>query len=152
MKKVVAIALVFGFVLTSFAQKKKRRSDDFSVEQKTELALKKMTLRLDLSERQQNKIRPLLAKQITKREEFRKNRKAKRKEAKKLSADERYEKQMAHLDKKIAFKSSMKEILNSKQYERFEKTNGRRAHKMKRKMKMKKRKRHEEQMNAPERA
>ncbi|WP_299617293.1 hypothetical protein [uncultured Tenacibaculum sp.] len=148
MKKMVSVMLVLGFLMTGFAQKKKRRGDDgFSVDQKTELALKKMTLRLDLSERQQNKIRPLLAEQITKREEFRKNRKAK-----KLSADERYERQMAHLDKKIAFKSSMKEILNSKQYERFEKMNGRRAHKMKRKMKMKKRKRHEEQMNAPERA
>ncbi|WP_299673943.1 hypothetical protein [uncultured Tenacibaculum sp.] len=152
MKKVVAIALVFGFVLTSFAQKKKRRGDDFSVEQKTELTLKKMTLRLDLSERQQNKIRPLLAEQIAKRTEFKKNHKAKRKEAKKLSKEERYERQMAHLDRKIAFKNSMKEILNSKQYEQFEKMNGRRAHKMKRKMKMKKRKRHEEQMNAPERA
>lgn len=152
MKKAITLALVFGLILTSYAQKKKRRGDDFSVEQKTELALKEMTLRLDLSERQQNKIRPILAKKISKRMEFKKQHNKRRKEATKLSKEERYERKMAHLDSKIAFKNSMKEILNSKQYERFEKMNGRRAHKMKRKMKMKKRKRHEKQMNAPERA
>ncbi|SNR17181.1 hypothetical protein [Tenacibaculum jejuense] len=150
MKKVVAIALVFGFILTSYAQKKKRRGDDFSVEQKTELALKKMTLRLDLSERQQNKIRPMLAEQITRRSTFKKNRKAKRKETKQLSKEERYERKMAHLDRKIAFKNSMKDILNTKQYEKFEKMAGKRAHKMKKKLK--KRRRQKEQMNAPERA
>ncbi len=131
MKKIVVALIALSLSFTVSAQKRKKGSD-FSVEQKTELALKKMTLDLDLSERQQNKIRPLLAEKITNRAAHKKNRKAKKEERKKLSSDERFKKEMARLDKMIVFKANMKDILNDQQYERFEKIVVRKKHKMKR--------------------
>lgn len=132
MKKLISALLVLAFVMTGFAQKKKRRNNDFTAEQKTELALKKMTLRLDLSKRQQRKIRPLLAEHIADRMQLKHE--YKNRARKKLSNDERFERQMAYLDRKIAFKTSMKDILNEKQYERFEKKIARRVYKMKRRI------------------
>ncbi len=149
MKKIISLVLILGLVITVSAQKRKRGSN-FSVEQKTELALKKMTLKLDLTKRQQNRIRPLLAEKIADRKTFKAQRKANKKNRKKLSREEKYERKIAHLDRRIAFKADMKDILNAKQYERFEKMSGRKAHKMKRKMK--KRRKHKEQIHAPERA
>ncbi|CAM1343891.1 hypothetical protein [Tenacibaculum amylolyticum] len=139
MKKILLFILTVGFITSGIAQKK-RKGPDFSVDQKTELALKKMTLRLDLSERQQKKIRPLLAERFTNRTKKMQERKANKGERKKLTTDELYERQIVNLDRKIAFKANMREILNGKQYERFEKNAGRKAHKMKRKVKKRKKK------------
>lgn len=146
MKKILLFILTVGFITSGIAQKK-RKAPRFSVDQKTELALKKMTLRLDLSERQQKKIRPLLAERFTSRAQKMEERKANKGERKKLTTDERYERKIAHLDKKIAFKANMKDILNDKQYERFEKNAGRKAHKIKRKVKKRKKKRRHDEMD-----
>ncbi len=137
MKKIGLALMALTLSLTVSAQKSKK-GKDFTVEQKTELALKKMTLDLDLSDRQVNKIRPLLAEKINDRDSHRKNREAKKGERKKLSSDERYKREMARLDKMIAFKANMKDILNDKQYERFEKVAARKKHKMKRRGKHRK--------------
>jgi hypothetical protein len=131
MKKIGLVLMALTLSLTVSAQKRKK-GHGFTVEQKTELALKKMTLDLDLSDRQANKIRPLLAEKINDRDSHRKNREAKKGEHKKLSSDERFKREMARLDKMIAFKANMKDILNDKQYERFEKVAARKKHKMKR--------------------
>ncbi|CAL2057139.1 hypothetical protein [Tenacibaculum sp. 190524A05c] len=131
MKKIVVALIALSLSFTVSAQKRKKGSD-FTVEQKTELALKKMTLDLDLSDRQANKIRPLLAEKISDRSEHRKNKKVKKEDRKRLSSDERFKREMARLDKMIAFKANMKDILNDDQYERFEKIAAHKKHKMKR--------------------
>jgi hypothetical protein len=65
MKKIASIVLlVFAFTLTTQAQKgkKKMRAEKLSTEQQTILAVKKMTLALDLTTSQQNQLKPLIAK------------------------------------------------------------------------------------------
>lgn len=124
MKKIITmIVLVIGIAFTTQAQKKDRgnKKDDFTPKQKTELAVKKMTLKLDLTDNQISQIKPLLRKQITERSEMHKKRKASKEKDTKLSSDERYAMAIKKLDKQIAFKKKMKSILNEKQYERFEK-------------------------------
>ncbi len=137
MKKILSILLVLGLVITSSAQKRKEKKDQFTVEQRTELTLKKMTLHLDLSKGQQNKIRPLIAESIAKK----KNRKS-REEMKKLTKDERFQLKMNELDAKIALKNRMKNILDNQQFEKYEKHLTRKLRRMsKRKMKIDKTKR-----------
>ncbi|WP_272151892.1 hypothetical protein [Tenacibaculum aiptasiae] len=148
MKKLIALfVLAVGFTLTTQAQKgKKGDFEKLTVEQQTELAVKKMTLKLDLTPAQQRKIKPLLAEKIAKRKAMHEKRKAMKesgKERKKLTADERFAKKSAMLDAQIAFKADMKRILNEKQYERFEKMAAKMKHKAKKKMKRRKyKKRH----------
>ena len=143
MKKLVTIlVLAIGFTVTTQAQKGKRNNAaQLTVQQQTELAVKKMTLKLDLTASQQRDISPLLTEKIAKRKEMHEKRKAMKdsdEKRKKLSADERFEKQNKMLDAKIAFKGEMKRILNKEQYERFEKMSARKKHKAKNKMKHRK--------------
>ncbi|MHB0754518.1 hypothetical protein [Polaribacter sp. M15] len=135
MKKVVSIlVLVFVFTLTTQAQQKKgHKRPQLTVEQHTELAVKKMTLALDLSTKQQNEIAPLLKTQAEKRKAAMEKRKEMRKNETKPTADEIYAMQSKRLDNQIAFKNSMKEILNKEQFEKFEKMN--KGRKMRGKMK-----------------
>ena len=66
MKKIASILiLVFAFTLKGEAQKKrKEQRPKLTVEQYSNLAVKKMTLALDLSEKQQEQIKPLISAQI----------------------------------------------------------------------------------------
>ena len=143
MKKLVTVlVLVIGFTLTTQAQKGKRNNlAQLTAQQQTELAVKKMTLKLDLTTSQQRDIAPLLTEKIAKRKEMHQKRKAMKESGKKrakLSANERFEKQNKMLDSKIAFKAEMKRILNKQQYERFEKMSAKKKHKAKKKMKHRK--------------
>ena len=145
MKKIVTLlVLAVGFTLTTQAQKGKRNNlEKLTVKQQTELAVKKMTLKLDLTSSQQRQIRPLLADRIAKRKVMHEKRKAMKESAKmrkELSATERFEKKSQLLDRKIAFKAEMKRVLNKQQYERFEKISARKMHKAKKKMKNRKHK------------
>lgn len=122
--KNLATILVFVFAFTFTAEAQKRRQEkrpQLTVEQQTNLALKKMTLALDLSEKQQNKIQPLLKQQAIKRKAAMEKRKEMRKNETKPTADEMYAMQSARLDDQIAMRNSMKEILNASQFEKFEK-------------------------------
>jgi len=143
MKRIIAVLVVaLVFSLTTQAQKgKKNKLERLSVAQQTELAVKKMTLKLDLTTSQQNQIKPLLAEKIAKRKTMHEQRKAMRESGKKrvkLSADERFERKNKALDSQIAFKTEMKRILNKQQFERFEKMSKKRAQKGKKKMKKRK--------------
>jgi hypothetical protein len=131
MKKIASIlVLVFAFTLTTQAQKKrKEKGPKLSVEQHTDLAVKKMTLALDLSEKQQNQITPLIKAQASEKKAAMESRKEARKSDKKPTADEMYAMQSKRLDNQIAFKNSMKNILNKEQFEKFEKMAKRRMQK-----------------------
>lgn len=148
MKKLFIVLLGFGFIFPALAQKRKHRPQ-FSVEQKTELTLKKMTLDLDLSNRQQRKIRPLLTEKYSHREAIRKQRKLEPKTQKQFTSEERYQKALARLDKRIAFKNSMKNILNETQYRRFEKSVGHKKRQIQKRRKQRKM-RHFRQNSYPE--
>lgn len=136
--------LVIGFVLTTQAQKERKKdSEKLTTEQQAELSVKKMTLKLDLTSDQQRKIKPLIAEKIAERKAFKEKRKAMKKSGekrKKLSTDQRFEKKNKALDNKIAFKNKMKNILNKEQYEKFKKMNAKKMRNSKKKISKKKRK------------
>jgi hypothetical protein len=123
MKKIASIlVLVFCFTLTTQAQKKRKdKRPKLSVEQYSELAVKKMTLALDLSEKQQNQIAPLIKAKATERKAAMEKRKEMKKNGTKPTADEIYAMKNKQLDNKIAFKNKMKDILSKEQFEKFEK-------------------------------
>jgi len=140
MKKVITLlVLVFAFTFSTQGQNKKaKRASKLTIEQQTTLAVKKMTLALDLSEKQQNDIKPILMAKITERKMAIKKRKAAKKAKERPSADEIYEMKMKQLDGLILIKSKMKNILDEKQYERFEEMQKRRMKMALKKKKMRK--------------
>lgn len=145
MKKLVSIlTVVFLFAINIHAQRGKDRHvrEALSVEQQTTLAIKKMTLALDLTNAQQRKVKPLIASQISDKMAMRKKMKEAKELKKRPTADERYEMANVRLDKQIAFKKAMKEILNDAQFAKFEKMKrfrkGKKVKKMKKKMKKQK--------------
>ena len=142
MRKLVAIlVMVFSIAFTTQAQQKRgeklEKRPKLSVEQHTDLALKKMTLALDLTEKQQNQIKPLLKMQAQEKKAAMEKRKEMRENRKRPTADEMYAMQAKKLDNQIAMKNSMKRILDKEQFEKFEKMA--RARKAKAKKGMKRR-------------
>ena len=102
-------------------QKGAKNIPEFSVEQHTKLALKKMTLELDLNQQQQNQIKPLMLAQATQRKATIEKMKAASANKQKSSADELFAMKNQQLDNQIAMKTKMKELLTNEQYEKFEK-------------------------------
>ncbi|TMM29553.1 hypothetical protein FDT66_10565 [Polaribacter aestuariivivens] len=137
MKNLVSIlVLVFAFTFTTQAQKKRNhKKPQLSAEQHADLMVKKMTLSLDLSEKQQKQIKPLLTSKIAERKAFMEKRMEAKKEDKKPTADEIYAVKSKMLDNQIAMKNSMKNILNKDQFEKFEKMQKRRKMMVLKKMK-----------------
>ena len=91
---------------------------DMSPEQVATLETKKMTLALDLNEKQQQQIQEIHLDKAIERQTFRQERKAR---DSKPDADERFEIMSDRLDKQIAVKDQMKDILSNEQYEKWEK-------------------------------
>lgn len=140
MKKLATtLILSIGFLTSAFAQKE--YIEKMSVEQKTELRLKKMILKLDLTSEQVKQIKPLLFRQIQEKKVMGEKRKTFKASNKKPMADERFVIKSEQLDKLITFKKAMKRILSEKQYEKFEKKMNRKMKKGKRKGENKKKKR-----------
>jgi len=143
MKKLASIlVLVFAITFTTQAQKKRggngERGPKLTAEQQATLAVKKMALTLDLSEKQQNQIKPILISKMEERKasmEKRKANKERKEDRKKPTADEMFAMQSKRLDKKIAEKKEMQNILSKEQFEKFEK-----MHKKRNKMAMHKNK------------
>ena len=107
---------------------KGKRGDmkDLSPEQVATLQTKKMTLALDLNESQQAKVKTILTKDATVRKAKMEERKANKEDGKKvLTSEEKYAKQNEKLDYQIARKAQMKSILNTDQYEKWVKMDGR---------------------------
>lgn len=147
MKKLASLlVLVFAFTLNAQAQKKYKRKhkEKMTAEQQASLAVKKMTLALELSASQERQVKPLVLARINNMRKAREIVKKHREEKKEISADDRYKMANAKLDNEIAFQRQMKSILNEAQYEKFQKMKKMRKHKrgkmMKRKKLMKKRK------------
>ncbi|CAM1363165.1 conserved exported hypothetical protein [Tenacibaculum litopenaei] len=146
MKKVIGFLIfVLSYSTAVQAQRGERAMDEernpMTVAQQATIAVKKMTLRLNLNNAQQRKIQPLLEAQIADRRAMKEQRKALKKKKAKPTADQRFNAMNARLDKQIEFKRAMMNILDEKQFERFEKTMMRKKMKMTKRIKKEKHKR-----------
>lgn len=119
MKK-LALAVIAFIGLTLQAQDKKMERQELTPEQRVELQVKKMTLDLDLNDKQQKDVKALLTAQHKKMEDAKAKRQAAKAENKKPSSEERFAMKSKMLDEQIAFKADMKKILTEKQMEKWE--------------------------------
>jgi protein CpxP len=122
MKNIASILVfIFVFAFTIQAQKKRGYKQQLTINQQTSLKVKQMTLVLDLSDKQQQQVTPLLRAAIAFRQAAMKKRKEARKQKKRPSSDEIYAIKSQVLDNKISMKRNMKNILNATQFETFKK-------------------------------
>ena len=120
-KKTGLLILFITFSLTINAQKKQilLKKGNLTIEQQVTIKVKKMTLELELTEAQQNKLTPVLTKHITERKAQLDKRKKGKGEEKKIEANNRFQIANKILDRKIIFQKEMKTILNEEQFNRF---------------------------------
>jgi len=144
----IAIALV---TINATAQERKKDAPQGEMKERMEmrqamtpeetaqLQTKKMTLHLDLTEKQQVDVKTILLAEAKTRNSKMEEYKAKKEKADgvKPSKEERLKMQNARLDHQIEMKKKMKSILNAEQFEKFEKTQGKRQAKKGRNAKMK---------------
>ncbi|WP_242202582.1 hypothetical protein [Aestuariivivens insulae] len=143
MKKLLLIALAI-VSLQAVAQEPKKEGPRYRdnmanmpAEDMAELQTKKMTLHLDLNEKQQKEIYAINLENAKARKEHMKARKAKREAGEKPSQEERTKMMKAMLDHKIAMMQKMKIILNEEQFAKWEKAQAKMDHKRKEGMKHK---------------
>ena len=79
-----------------------------------------MILELDLSTKQQEQLKPIIAEENRKRESRMKEMKANKEANSKLSSDERFSRKSQMLDEQIDLKVKMKSILSVDQFERWD--------------------------------
>ena len=149
MKKFLLIALAFG-TLQAMAQEPRRESFkdhgkmmNLSAEEMATLQTKKMTLHLNLDEKQQKEIYAINLENATARKAHMQAQKAKRESgnAEKPSDKERVKMMNAKLDHQIAMKNKMRKILNDEQFSKWEKAQAKKRSKkegMKKSYQMKK--------------
>lgn len=131
MKKLVIIAIAFIAIQATSQnpnerpykerENKMERFSDMTAEEIATLQTKRMTLHLDLNESQQRAIQKLNLQNATERKAKMEARKAQKESGnmKKPSKEERFKMMNEILDRKIAMKAKMKEILNNDQYEKW---------------------------------
>lgn len=129
MKKIFLTLLASGITTISFAQDTKN-DERMTLEQRNELHLKKMTIDLDLNEKQQKEMAKVIAEENQKREAQRTEFKANKETGKKLSAQGRFEMKSKMLDEQKERKDKMRKILNEKQFEKWEANQKENKHKM----------------------
>ncbi|HET8803590.1 MAG TPA: hypothetical protein VFM72_03365 [Aequorivita sp.] len=122
MKKVMIILIAFStFAITAqnkTSERKEQRKEmraNFTPEQKAELRAKKMTLDLGLNDSQQTKVQQLFV-------EMEKNRPARVENKSEMTDTQKFEAKNARLDRQIAMKKELKEILTEEQMTKWEKS------------------------------
>ena len=129
--KTVCMALLLLFGLTAFGQHDHRgprhgKEVEFTPEQRAELQAKKLTLALDLSTSQQEKVQEIY---LAKAEERKAKKEARSKsDSISRSPEMRYNRMNERLDAMIAHKKEMKEILTEEQYVKWEKLAAKKEH------------------------
>jgi hypothetical protein len=122
-KLIIAALLLVG--MTSFAQERNKMEkrdgraemEKFTPEQRNELMLKKMTLDLNLSAKQQDQMKSIIAAKSDKRNEMMKVRKENKE---KPTRDERFAMKSKMMDEQIAMKAKMKSILSPEQFAKWD--------------------------------
>ena len=115
---ILALMMVVG--ISASAQHGREKHTQFTPEQRAELQAKRMTLALDLNEKQQNDLQKIFTDRNKKAEQFKSQMKANKEVGKKLTNDEKFAMKNRMLDEKIAMKAEMKKILNPDQYTKWE--------------------------------
>jgi hypothetical protein len=146
MTRIVSLlALFICFSLTINAQKKQffKNKKRLTTEQLTTLKVKKMTLELELSEIQQNKLTPVIKELISERSAQLDKKRELKNDVKKINPNERYQMANKILDRKIMFQKEMRTILNEEQFKKFKTLEKKRNEKMKKRRHQKKKRLHE---------
>jgi len=146
MARIVSLlALFICFSLTINAQKKQffKNKKRLTTEQLTILKVKKMTLELELSEIQQNKLTPVIKELISERSAQLDKKRELKNDVKKINPNERYQMANKILDRKIMFQKEMRTILNEEQFKKFKTLKKKRNEKMKKRRHQKKKRLHE---------
>ena len=141
MARIVSLlALFICFSLTINAQKKQffKNKKRLTTEQLTTLKVKKMTLELELSEIQQNKLTPVIKELISERSAQLDKKRELKNDVKKNNPNERYQMANKILDRKIMFQKEMRTILNEEQFKKFKTLKKKRNEKMKKRRHQKK--------------
>lgn len=128
--KMWILAMAMAVSVGASAQDRKEHHEPLKPEQRAELQSKRMTLALDLNEKQQKDMQQLLLEKGKQRSEFRRQHMAERKAGKELTADERFDRKNKILDDRIAMKAEMKKILTPEQFGKLEKINKERHHEL----------------------
>lgn len=125
---ILAIVMMMGFAMN--AQHGERRHNEkrhgkehtehFTPEQKAELQAKKMTLALDLSDKQQADVKAFLLERNKEKQKQMETLKANREAGKKLTSDDRFAMNNRRLDDKLAMKAFMKKTLDARQLSKLE--------------------------------
>jgi protein CpxP len=145
MARIVSLlALFICFSLTINAQKKQffKNKKRLTTEQLTTLKVKKMTLELELSEIQQNKLTPVIKELISERSAQLDKKRELKNDVKKNNPNERYQMANKILDRKIMFQKEMRTILNEEQFKKFKTLEKKRNEKMKKRRHQKKKRLH----------
>ena len=145
MARIVSLlALFICFSLTVNAQKKQffKNKKRLTTEQLTTLKVKKMTLELELSEIQQNKLTPVIKELISEHSAQLDKKRELKNEVKKINPNERYQMANKILDRKIMFQKEMRTILNEEQFKKFKTLEKKRNEKMKKRRHQKKKRLH----------
>ncbi|RWX03846.1 hypothetical protein [Flavobacterium cerinum] len=129
---ILAVVIMIG--ITVHAQTKKEHKEALTPEQRVELRVKKLTLALDLTNKQQKEMKVLLLSKETERQQVIEKLKSENKAKKELTADERFAIKNNALDKKIEMKEEMKKILTKEQIEKLDKISERQYHITKKKI------------------
>ena len=138
------LALFICFSLTVNAQKKQffKNKKSLTTEQLTTLKVKKMTLELELSEIQQNKLTPVIKELISEHSAQLDKKRELKNDVKKINPNERYQMANKILDRKIMFQKEMRTILNEEQFKKFKTLEKKRNEKMKKRRHQKKKRLH----------
>ncbi|APY11482.1 hypothetical protein BWZ22_09570 [Seonamhaeicola sp. S2-3] len=131
MKKIILIALAFISIQAFAQENRKDRGNrgergkqmmNLTPEEAATLQTKKLTLNLDLTEKQQAQVKEILLANAIERKAMMEERKAKKEsgELQKPTKEERIKMANARLDKQIEMKAKMKKILNEVQYAKWE--------------------------------
>ncbi|OAD90826.1 hypothetical protein A7A78_14040 [Aequorivita soesokkakensis] len=133
MKKAMIILMAFTtFAITAQNKNSEKREhrkemkENFTPEQKAELRAKKMTLDLGLNDSQQTKVKQLFV-------EMEKNKPARPENKSEMTDAQKFEAKSAMLDRQIAMKKQLKEILTEEQLTKWEKSRHHKRDNMKRK-------------------
>jgi len=129
MKKLLVVALAL-FTINGMAQKREHKTDrkqgselrkQMTPAEIADLKAKKMTLKLDLTDTQQKKVRQIILKQSEENQGLRNEHKVRGEKREKPTKDELVKMQNHKLDQLIKMKREMKTILTPEQYAKFEK-------------------------------
>lgn len=115
------------------SQERSQKMNDLTPDETATLKTKKMTLHLDLNEKQQKDIYKINLENATKRKEMMATMKAKKEsgQMEKPSKEQRLAMQNAKLDHQIATKAKMKSILNADQFAKWEQAQSKMANRKK---------------------